>query len=202
MAVVYNEVTEGCEWVIQGEGIATRKWDGTCCLIRGGQVYKRYDAKVYIPSGTVPEVVPTTDLEGVILSRGLALRKPLPPGFEPADVPDAVTGHWPGWLLVDPNKPEDRWHAEAMRNDARILDKEGTYELCGPKIGGNPENLQYHTFIRHGEQIETNVPHTFSGLSEFLKSYVGEGIVWHHPDGRMAKLRRKDFRTELVKKES
>ena len=25
---------EGCEWVLKGEGVATRKLDGTCCLIK------------------------------------------------------------------------------------------------------------------------------------------------------------------------
>ena len=42
---IYNEVTEGCEWVIKGEGMATRKYDGTACLIREGNLFKRYDCK-------------------------------------------------------------------------------------------------------------------------------------------------------------
>jgi len=28
--LVRNEVTPGAEWVINGEGVATRKYDGTC----------------------------------------------------------------------------------------------------------------------------------------------------------------------------
>lgn len=28
--LVFDEVVEGAEWVVAGEGIATRKWDGTC----------------------------------------------------------------------------------------------------------------------------------------------------------------------------
>jgi hypothetical protein len=43
--LVRDEVTPGCEWVLEGEGIATRKWDGTCCLIRDGKLYKRYEVK-------------------------------------------------------------------------------------------------------------------------------------------------------------
>lgn len=39
---VYDEVVEGAEWVIAGEGIATEKIDGTACMIRNGKLYKRY----------------------------------------------------------------------------------------------------------------------------------------------------------------
>ena len=43
--LVYDEVVPGAEWVVAGEGRATRKWDGTCCMVRNGVLYKRYDAK-------------------------------------------------------------------------------------------------------------------------------------------------------------
>ena len=43
--LVYPEVVEGCEWVLAGEGVASRKWDGTACLVQDGKLYKRYDAK-------------------------------------------------------------------------------------------------------------------------------------------------------------
>lgn len=69
---VIDEVTPGCEWVLAGEGVATRKWDGTTVLVKPDQtLWKRYDAK----PGRVP-----------------------PPGFEPAQEPDLVTGHHPGWI--------------------------------------------------------------------------------------------------------
>lgn len=42
---VRDEVVPGAEWVLAGEGVATRKWDGTCCLVRDGKLYARYDAK-------------------------------------------------------------------------------------------------------------------------------------------------------------
>ena len=38
-------VTEGMEWVLNGEGVATVKLDGSCCAIINGEFYKRYDAK-------------------------------------------------------------------------------------------------------------------------------------------------------------
>jgi hypothetical protein len=40
-----HEITPGCEWVINGEGVPTRKWDGTAVMIKDGILYKRYDAK-------------------------------------------------------------------------------------------------------------------------------------------------------------
>lgn len=31
------------------------------------------------------------------------------------------------------------------------------------------------------------------GLRSYLSAGVFEGIVWHHPDGRMVKIKAKDF---------
>lgn len=36
-------------------------------------------------------------------------------------------------------------------------------------------------------------PHDFEGIKGFLAENVIEGLVWHHPDGRMAKIKRRDF---------
>ena len=30
---ITEEVTPGCEWVLKGEGVATRKWNGTGCAV-------------------------------------------------------------------------------------------------------------------------------------------------------------------------
>jgi hypothetical protein len=38
------------------------------------------------------------------------------------------------------------------------------------------------------------VPLTFAGLRDWLLARPHyEGIVWHHPDGRRAKLKHRDF---------
>lgn len=166
--LVRDEVTPGAEWVINGEGIATRKWDGTCCMVEDGILYKRYDAK----NGKKP-----------------------PEGFIPAQEPDPITGHWPGWLITTPLNKEDRWHVEAMEN---MRDKyplpDGTYELIGPKINGNKEQWDRHELIRHGEEkIYFPGGVTFETVKRFLDEVHYEGIVWHHPDGRMVKIKKKDF---------
>ena len=42
---VLPKVHPGMEWVLEGEGIATVKYDGSCCAIIDGECYKRYDCK-------------------------------------------------------------------------------------------------------------------------------------------------------------
>lgn len=167
--LVFDKVVPGSEWVINGEGVATVKFDGTCCMIKGGEFFKRYDAK----NGKTP-----------------------PPGFIPAQDPDPVTGHWPGWVKVTESK-EDRWFNEGLRNSiigigCEPLD-EGTYELVGPKVNGNKQNQSYHYLYKHGSATLGEVPRTFEGLREFFEHANMEGIVWHHPDGRMVKIKKRDF---------
>jgi len=167
--LVRDEIVPGAEWVIAGEGIATRKYDGTCCLVRDGKLYKRYDAK----KGKTP-----------------------PEGFEPAQDPDPVTGHWPGWLPVGYG-PEDRWFREGWENSRIGLSNgltipDGTYELIGPKVQGNPEGHVNHKLTPHGADV-LDAPRDFEGIKAFLADRDIEGIVWHHPDGRMVKIKKKDF---------
>ena len=167
------------QWVIAGEGIATRKRDGTTCLVKAGRLFRRFDAKV----GKVP-----------------------PKGFVPCDQEPDESGHWPGWVPVG-LEPESKWHRWAVgeylgrkfnvdvlfREDHEILLEDGLYELCGPKFQGNPERLSSHQFFKYGSEKLERVPRNFEGLRFFLEEFEGQGIVWCHPDGRMVKLLRSDF---------
>ena len=101
-------VTPGCEWVANGEGIATRKYDGTACAVIKGRLYKRLDIK--------------------------NLNEP-PPGWIPCARLDGKAK--PGWFPVGEG-PEDRYHREGWVAFTGI---DGTYELCGPKLQGNPEQV-------------------------------------------------------------
>ena len=162
--LVYNEVVEGSEWVINGEGVPTRKFDGTCCAIINGEIYKRYDAK----NG-----------------------KPVPEGAIPCQEPDPITGHQPCWLKCQEGNPSDKYFWEGFNN---LEDKQdGTYELCGEKVQGNPEHIEGHKLIRHGIEVLENVPRDFDGLKEYLKDKDIEGIVWHRANGDMVKIKKKDF---------
>jgi hypothetical protein len=47
--------------------------------------------------------------------------------------------------------------------------------------------------VEHGLLKLQSAPRTFDALREYLKPQDIEGIVWHHPDGRMAKIKKRDF---------
>jgi hypothetical protein len=112
-----------------------------------------------------------------------------PMGFEPATGVDPATGKVQGWMPVGLGE-EDRWHREAFQG----TEEDGTYELCGPKVQGNPEGFETHSLVRHGSEVIADPPHpTFEDIKAWLCSHDYEGIVWHHPDGRMVKAKRKDF---------
>lgn len=160
---VINEVDPTNEWAIQGEGVATRKFDGSACAIINGHLYKRYDVK---KGRSVPE---------------LAI---------PCQEPDPITGHWPHWVPCERGKPEDKFFFEGFDN--LDIKEDGTFELCGPRVQGNPEELDRHELVRHG-QSRLRVERTFSGIFDYLKNHTIEGIVFHHPDGRMCKIRKSDF---------
>jgi len=191
--LVRDEIVPGAEWVVAGEGVATRKFDGTCCLVEGGKLYKRYDHKPDNWKAIQRALKQGRDVPEPIFSSP-------PDDFRPAQDPDPITLHWPGWLPVG-DGPEDKWHRQV--NVAIVipdrLDKmidyvpDGTYELCGPAIGGNTEGFEVHTLVRHGVEQLVGVPVDFDGLKEYLREANIEGIVWHHPDGRMVKIKRKDF---------
>lgn len=156
-----DEVLEGSEWVINGEGVATKKYDGTCCLIEKGIFYKRYTLK----NGKKPPI-----------------------DFVPATEVDKITGKQFGWRPVT---VKDKYHIEAFNKQRCFLD--GTYELCGPKVQGNPEKFSHHILIKHGHSILRRVPRDFDNLKKYLANNDMEGIVWHHPDGRMVKIKGVDF---------
>lgn len=167
---VYNEVVPDSAWVLSGEGVATVKIDGTSCMVRDGKLYKRYDRK-----------------------RKGDTYKDAPEGWEAAeDAPDSETGHWPGWMPVGASN-EDQWHREGYAQYGNSL-PDGTYELVGPKVQGNPHKLRRYRLWRHGElKYAVGPPRDFDGLREWFETHVVEGIVWHHKDGRMVKIKRRDF---------
>lgn len=176
---VLRRVTPGCEWAIEGEGFATVKWDGTSCLIGPGEpdeviIWKRYDAK---PGRTPPD------------------------GFRPTDPkPDPVTKHHPGWVPCKRDDPADRWHFEAFdplyaTAGGILASTEVTYELIGPKIQGNPYDLDRHILLPHGQVFASDlrVPSNYETLAAYLARHPIEGIVWWHPDGRMTKVKAREF---------
>jgi len=149
---VKDEIKPECRWVLDGEGLATVKLDGTNVKIEGGRLFKR--------------------------------RKPKDRDYDEAS-----------YVPCEREEPSDRWAWEAF--DAGHAG-DGIYELVGPKLQGNPHGLVSHALIRvvpPSDQtlLVVEVPRTFDGIRQYLADAPFEGVVFHHADGRMAKIKRRDF---------
>lgn len=166
---VINEVNPENEWVFT-YGIPTRKFDGTATAIINGEIYKRYDVK-----------------------KG----RQVPDGAIPCQEADLITGHHPHWLKCSHDKNEDKYFFEGFNSLAELGKVEdGTYELIGEKVQGNPEKIEGHKLVKHGCEVLQLPSLNFEDLKAFLSDAYNdiEGIVFHHKsDGRMCKLRKSDF---------
>lgn len=160
-------VTPGCEWVLEGEGRATRKYDGTCTMLdEHGEWWARREIK---PGGAEP-----VGYVAVFFDENTGKTM----GWEPLEST--------GWV---------KSHREAIESVAVPPTEPGTYELIGPKVNGNPEGATSHVLVPHGKLDLPATPRDFEGLRALFTSdqWHAEGIVWWHPDGRMAKLKARDF---------
>lgn len=138
-----SEINPECQWVFDGEGVPTYKWDGT-------------NVRVEVYEGRVR----------TILGRD---KKSQLPACAQELVGQLAGRHGSGW-----------YHAE----------------LVGPKVNGNRHrateaHLEFFdvtpALLRPYETpIETVAAHCPTSRSE--------GVVWHHPDGRRAKLRAQDLK--------
>jgi len=176
-ALITRGVHPDCQWVLDGLGQATRKFDGTCVMWDGTEWWARREVK---PG------------------------KAAPPRYR-AEQTDETTGKTVGWEPIDQSS-FTKLHAEAVATcildeyPHRDPVTGATYELVGPKVNGNPEKLNEHILVRHGyiaaveRDVLNAVPRDFDGLIEWLLADCEwEGLVWHHPDGqRMAKLKVRD----------
>lgn len=167
MARVVNQVNPAAAWVLYGEAVATRKFDGTCVRVdQAGNWWTRREVKA---------------------------GRRTPDGFLSVEH-DENTGKTVGWEPIYQSSFVKAWDEAwtAQRESGEWIDT-GTYELCGPKINGNPEGFDRHVLIRHGREVLDDVPTDFDGLRRYLADFPHEGIVWHHIDGRMAKIKVRDF---------
>lgn len=166
-AHVTDEVNPECKWVLDGEGVPTRKYDGTCVMLDDDG---RWWARREVKPGKTP-----------------------PLNFVQVNF-DEVTGKAMGWEPVEQSS-----FAKAFRAVDEVPTTPGTYELCGPKVQGNPERFAKHVLVEHAtaEEFRPEEPNEYSPRSMvwFVGNTCGwEGLVWHHPDGRMAKLKARDLR--------
>ncbi len=188
---VIDEINPENQWVIDGNAISTRKFDGIATSIIDGNIHKRLDVK----KGKTP-----------------------PQGAIPCQEADKITGHHPHWVKCDRSNPADKIFFEAFDLLAEQFkdkyqdgsftnsDIDGTYELCGETISTerfkpklNVEGITGHQLIKHGSETLFITNLSFEGIKAFLQDENNdiEGIVFHHKtDGRMCKIRKKDFGIE------
>lgn len=168
---VMNSPRKGCEWVFAGEGRATEKLDGT-------------NIRITIRSGQVVRVEKRRNPSKMQKQQGII----------------------DGWYVdTDEYGKEDKWILEAVRDTDTLgwPDGEHAAEAMGPKIQGNPLGLTEHICVPFNLDVPVfeDVPRTYDGLKDFLRNleslyspgHIAEGIVFHHADGRRAKIKRKDF---------
>jgi len=168
---VIDSLRVGCEWVMRGEGAATEKLDGT-------------NVRLTIRNGHLVRVEKRRNPNKKQKAKGIK----------------------DGWY-VDASKdlPEDKWIIEAAEatNIDEWTDGEHPCEALGPKIQGNSLGLIDHCCVPFNiwVPIYADVGRSYSALRDMLQSLdsiyspgnPAEGIVFHHPDGRRAKIKRKDF---------
>jgi hypothetical protein len=168
---VVNRPRKGCEWVFAGEGRATEKLDGT-------------NARLTVRCGQIVRVEKRRNPSKVQKQQGIV----------------------DGWYVdADTYSKEDKWIFESVRGtDVHGWpDGEHSVEAIGPNIQGNLLALPKNLCVAFNLEIPVydEAPRSYEGLRQFLEKlesrfapgHLAEGIVFHHPDGRRAKIKRKDF---------
>ncbi|MGW2824800.1 hypothetical protein ACWC24_27930 [Streptomyces sp. NPDC001443] len=160
-----------CAWVFEGEGTPTEKLDGT-------------NVRLTVRSGRLVRVEKRRNPSKAQKQQGIV----------------------DGWYVdTDEYAADDKWILAAARNTdvSGWPDDEHPCEALGPRIQGNPLALDDHLCVPFNLEVPIyqDVPRSYTGLRDFLDKlesryapgHVAEGIVFHHPDGRRAKIKRKDF---------
>jgi hypothetical protein len=167
---VVDKPREECAWVFAGEGVGTEKLDGT-------------NIRLTIRSGRLVRVEKRRNPSKIQKQQGIV----------------------DGWYVDADDPAEDRWIQEAARNTdvSGWPDGEHPCEALGPRIQGNPLGLTEHRCVPFNLEVPVyvDVPRGYEALhtylaaleSRFAPGHPAEGIVFHHPDGRRAKIKRKDF---------
>ena len=164
IVAVLPNVSPELEWVLAGEGVATVKWDGSCCAIIDGRFYKRYDAKhgKQIPQNAI----------------------------KCQEEADPITGHLPCWVPCDRTASGDKWFWAAY--DRCEEHQDGTYEAIGPHFRTNPHALAEDILKRHGQDM-IEVERSFDGIKQYLTNNCIEGIVFWKDGEPKCKIKRSDF---------
>jgi len=169
-----------CMWVMDRTKLnAYIKIDGMPCYSDGAIIYRRYNRKL-LKSGK---------------------RRDVPKNliWKPSEIEDSQDKNFYGWLQIDKNS-NNKFFIEALTNYVRTHNHSlpmGSYELVGPKINKNIYKLKKHILVRHKNKEILPPPVLWEEIEWFFRfNPIGrsiEGIVFHHRDGRMAKIKRINF---------
>ena len=136
-------------------------------MIEDGKIYRRYD---YKKGRTLPE--------GAIPCQ---------------EEPDPITGHFPHWLLCTENDPNAKYYVEAFERQKQDDLTNGTYELIGKHINGNPYNLDTDILEKHGKRIyqqlqqklseDKTTGRTAGEAALSVSDFNGKEVRWHSGSG-------------------
>lgn len=165
---VVPQPIDSCTWVLTGEGTCRIKYHGISVqLDRGGRWYQ------------------WTSWPG-----GYGC----PDTFLPAHTSQQRDERSFGWMPLDDD--DDTWWLITAALHDMLIPRAGTYELCGPGIRFNREGFDKPTLIYHRTAPVVDAPdRSYEGLLRLLRSGVWSGLVFEHPDGRLAKLSLADLPT-------
>jgi hypothetical protein len=167
---VVNRPRSECAWVFDGEGTGTEKLDGT-------------NVRLTVRSGQLVRVEKRRNPSKAQKEQGIV----------------------DGWYVDAGGAADDRWILEAAQGTdvSAWPDGEHACEALGPRIQGNSLGLAEHLCVPFNLEapVYADVPRTYDGLRAYLSTldshyapgHLAEGIVFHHADGRRAKIKRKDF---------
>ena len=157
-----GEILPGYEWVNDSTTLAYRLLDGTPAAIFFHKLYKMF---------------------------GVQAGKEPPAGAIRMDRPTENNISY-YWIPCDFKDPSHSLYWEGLEN--AVFAPDGTYELIGPKVAGNNEQLKKHILVKHDSVRLNGVD--LNNLKEYLQKADMEGIVFHNIlTGEMCKARKKDF---------
>ncbi|GAA2669342.1 MULTISPECIES: RNA ligase family protein [Actinosynnema] len=160
-----------CAWVFEGGGVGTEKLDGT-------------NVRLTVRAGHLVRVEKRRNPSKEQKQRGIV----------------------DGWYVdTDAASAQDKWVLAAAGGTdvSGWPDGEHSCEALGPRIQGNPLGLDAHLCVPFdaAAPVLVDAPRGYAELREYLAGldsafapgHLAEGVVFHHPDGRRAKIKRKDF---------
>jgi len=174
------------------------KMDGQACAIINGQLYTRYDAKLFKKK------------RGKIVKKFTIdkIKEKLPDGAIACQEPDEKSGHYPHWIPIDKNNKTHQYIIEGFENSLKIFGKmeDGTYEIVGPKFTNNKHKLEKHYLLPHKHRFinvtdkidkQKMIENPYEYFKEFLNNLQYEGLVIYQNGEPVAKIRRSDYGIDI-----